>query len=74
MTRHLPVEHDLGATFGTALFAIGNRVVNDLYPHPITFSVFEKDMLYLIDNVELTAPPPVLCQGRLGVLSLDAGR
>jgi len=30
--------------------------------------------LYLLENPELTAPPPVLGQDRLGILNLDAGR
>lgn len=65
---------DLGVSFGTALTAFGNRIVGELYPHPAVFSVSEKDIVYLIENAELTAPPPVLCQDRLGVLNLDAGR
>ncbi|MFW5920744.1 MAG: BREX system P-loop protein BrxC, partial [Polyangiales bacterium] len=65
---------ELGASFATALAAFGNRVARDLYPHPTTFSVSEKDILYLIENAELTAPPPVFGQDRLGLLTLDAGR
>lgn len=65
---------DVGATFTAALSAFGNLVVSELYPHPTMFSVSEKDILYLIENAELTAPPPVLGQDRLGILSLDAGR
>lgn len=65
---------DLGASFAGALSAFGNRVASELYPHPTTFSVTEKDILYLIDNKELSAPPPVFGEDRLGILSLDAGR
>jgi hypothetical protein len=65
---------DLGVSFASALTAFGNRIVGELYPHPATFSVSEKDIVYLIENAELVAPPPVLCQDRLGVLGLDAGR
>jgi hypothetical protein len=65
---------DLGATFAAALTAFGNRIVAELYPHPAIFAVSDKDILYLIENLELAAPPPVLCQDRLGVLALDAGR
>lgn len=65
---------DLGVSFTTALSTIGNQVIGELYPHPTTFSVAEKDILYLIENTELTAPPPVLGHDRLGILSLDAGR
>ncbi len=65
---------DLSASFGAALTAFGNRIVPELYPHPAIFAVSDKDILYLIENTELAAPPPVLCQDRLGILTLDAGR
>lgn len=65
---------DLGTSFGTALTAFGNRILQELYPHLTTFSASDRDITFLIDNVELAAPPPVLCQGRLGLLKLDAGR
>lgn len=65
---------DMGATFAAALSAFGNRVARELYPHPTTFSVTEKDIVYLFDNADLSAPPPVLGQDRLGLLALDAGR
>ena len=65
---------DVGSSFTASLAAFGMRVVGSLYPHPTTYSVSERDVLFLIDNTELVAPPPVLCQERLGILSLDAGR
>ena len=65
---------DLGAAFKPALAAAGTRIAGELYPHPTTFTVTEKDMLYLIENAELAAPPPVFGQDRLGLLTLDAGR
>jgi hypothetical protein len=65
---------DLGASFAQALLACGNTVVPLLYPHPVSFSVSEKDVVYLIDNQDLSAPPPVFGQDRLGLLTLDAGR
>ena len=65
---------DVGASFSAALTAFGNRIVTELYPHPTLFPVSEKDILYLIERSELTAPPPVLGQERLGILTLDAGR
>lgn len=65
---------DVGTTFTAALTAYGNRVVNELYPSPTVFSVAEKDMLYLIESTDLAAPPAVLGQDKLGILSLDAGR
>jgi hypothetical protein len=65
---------DLGSSFVASLAAFGQRIVGELYPHPTTYSVSEKDIQYLIDNTELGAPPPVLCQERLGLLALDSGR
>ena len=65
---------DVGTSFTTALSAFATRAASDLYPNPITFSVLEKDALYLIENADLSAPPPVFGQERLGLLSLDAGR
>jgi len=67
-----PREH--GATFDAALLAYGTRAVADLYPNPTTFSVPGKDIQYLIENKELVAPPTVLGDSQLGILSLDAGR
>lgn len=68
------VPRDAGSTFGAALAAFGKRVVSDLYPNPVTYSVTEKDLVYLFDNLELSAPPPVFGQDRLGLLTLDVGR
>jgi hypothetical protein len=65
---------DLGPTFAQALVAYANSIVPLLYPHPVNFSVSEKDLLYLIDNADLAAPPAVFGQERLGLLTLDAGR
>lgn len=65
---------DVGSAFSPALKAFGTRVVSDLYPNPTTYSVTEKELLYLYDNVELSAPPPVFGQDKLGLLTLDAGR
>lgn len=65
---------DMGASFAAALAAFGQRVLPQLYPHIVTYSVTDREITFLIDNVELSAPPPVLGQGRLGLLKLDAGR
>lgn len=65
---------DLGHSFESALTAFGNRAAAELYPHPTTDAISEKDILYLIENPDLAAPPPVLGPDRLGVLALDAGR
>jgi hypothetical protein len=70
--KRAPTDH--GASFAQALVAYGNTVVPLLYPHPVNFSVSEKDILYLIDNPDLSAPPAVFGQERLGLLTLDAGR
>lgn len=67
-----PKDH--GSTFEAALTAFGTRTASELYPHPTTDAVSDKDILYLIENAELAAPPPVFGPDRLGILSLDAGR
>ncbi|MBK6517532.1 MAG: BREX system P-loop protein BrxC [Polyangiaceae bacterium] len=61
-------------TFKEALAAFAQGVLPELYPHPTTVAVPEKDILFLIENSELAAPPPALGQDQLGILSLDAGR
>ncbi len=71
--RHF-TPRDFGSSFEAALTAFGNRVASELYPHPTTDAVSDKDILYLIENAELAAPPPVLGPDRLGILALDAGR
>jgi hypothetical protein len=65
---------ELGSGFGAALTAVGNRVLTQLYPHIITYGISDRDIAFLIDNAELSAPSPSLGQGRLGLLKLDAGR
>ena len=73
--RGLPVEpRSVGTTFVTALAAYGSTVGDALYPHPAAYTVSDKDILYLIENADLSAPPPVFGQEKLGLLSLDAGR
>jgi hypothetical protein len=57
-----------------ALTAFGNRIITQIYPNIVTYGISDRDITFLIDNVELAAPPPVLGQGRLGLLKLDAGR
>ncbi len=63
-----------GTSFKEVLGRFAQSVVPRLYPHPTTFAVSEKDIAFLVDNKELTAPPPVLGQDQLGILTLDAGR
>jgi hypothetical protein len=63
-----------GNTVKGVLESFGRWVAPKLYPNPTTYSVTEKDILYLIDNKELAAPPPVLGHEKLGILTLDGGR
>jgi len=65
---------DLGQTFNKALSAYGAEVARALYPQPITFPVKESDILFLIESKDLSAPPPVLGEEKLGILKLDSGR
>jgi hypothetical protein len=65
---------DLGHSFEAALTAYGNRAAAELYPHPVTDAISDKDILYLIENADLAAPPAIFGPDHLGVLSLDAGR
>ncbi len=65
---------DLGQTFNKALSAYGAEVARALYPQPMTFSVKESDILFLIESKDLSAPPPVLGEEKLGILKLDSGR
>jgi hypothetical protein len=46
---------DLAPTFGAALTAHGNRVLQELYPHLVTFSISDRDIAFLIDNVDRNA-------------------
>jgi hypothetical protein len=65
---------DVGASFTSALAAFGRRIARELYPTPTTYSVTDKDIVYLFDNAELSAPPPVFGQDKLGLVAMDAGR
>jgi hypothetical protein len=65
---------DVGTSFAQALTAFGNRVASELYPNPALRAVSEKEILYLIDSPDLSAPPPILGPDQLGILTLDAGR
>ncbi len=65
---------DEGPTFPKALTSFAERGARALYPNPIGYSVTEKDIAFLIDSKDLSAPPSVLGPDKLGVLSLDAQR
>ncbi len=65
-------EH--GASMPKALKDVGDRVVNILYPHPVTFRVSESDLELFFDSADLSAPPPVFGDKKLGILVQDSGR
>ncbi|MGD0680306.1 MAG: BREX system P-loop protein BrxC, partial [Polyangiaceae bacterium] len=71
---HPYAPRDHGSAFLTALAALGNRVGESLYPNPAAYSVGEKDIVYLLESSDLSAPPPVFGQDKLGIVSLDVGR
>lgn len=68
------IPGDFGQTFKTALSTYGAIVARELYPNPMTFSIKESDIAFLINDRELAAPPAVLGEGKLGILALDGGR
>jgi hypothetical protein len=63
-----------GGSFRAVLTSYATRAVCQLYPHPVSHRVSDQELLVLIEQAELLAPPPVLCEAQLGILSLDAGR
>ena len=65
---------DFGNSFLRALAGFGSSIARTLYPNPLTFSISEKDVLSLIENRDLAAPPAVLTADKLGILTQDAGR
>jgi hypothetical protein len=68
------LPRDEGSSFMTALMAFAERMAKRLYPNPAAYTVSEKDIVFLLESTDLSAPPPVLGEDRLGILSLDAGR
>jgi hypothetical protein len=65
---------DVSVGFAQALEQFAQRNLSAIYPHPVTYSVTQKDIDFLIDNRDLQGPPQVFGQSRLGILILDAGR
>src|SRR5262249_28158313 len=61
-------------SFVSALTSFAQRVAKRLYPNPVAYTMSDKEILYLIENTDLSAPPPVLGEEKLGILSLDASR
>ena len=64
---------DLGASFATALTALGNRVLPDLYPHYSDMAITEGELAQLLEP-QLSGPSTKFLEGGLGILSLDAGK
>ena len=62
------------SSFLTTLTSFAARAAKRLYPNPIGYSVTDKDLAFLLDSKDLSAPPPVLGEDKLGILGLDAGR
>jgi hypothetical protein len=63
-----------GTSFVSALSTFAQKTAQHLYPNPAAYTVSEKDVLYLIESSDLSAPPPVFGDEKLGILSLDASR
>lgn len=64
---------DLGGSFATALTALGNRVLPDLYPHYSDIAVTESELAQLL-AAQLAGPSTKFLESGLGILSLDAGK
>jgi hypothetical protein len=64
---------DLGASFATAMTALGNRVLPDLYPHFCDIAVTEGELNQLLAP-QLAGPSNKFFDAGLGILKLDAGR
>lgn len=65
-------EH--GVSLATVLGDVGERAAKLLYPNPVTYRVSENDLKFLIENKDLSAPPPVFGESKLGILIQDSGR
>lgn len=72
--EHTEARAERAATFLPTLTSFATRAAKRLYPNPVGYSVTEKDITFLLESKDLAAPPPVLCDDKLGILSLDAGR
>jgi hypothetical protein len=65
---------DMGSSFWTALLAVANRLLPDLYPHAAELpAVTTTEILQLLEP-ELHGPSPKFLDGALGILSLDGGK
>lgn len=71
---YTPNEH--GSAFTTALLAVGNRILPDVYLHFVATEVLPAEVALFMDDV-MTAPPVKFMTdgaGGLGILDLDQGR
>ncbi len=66
-----PADH--GAAFASALGALGNRLLPDLFPHYVGTTVDPSELKQLLAP-ELSGPSPKFLDGDLGLLELDGGR
>ncbi|MCA9488945.1 MAG: BREX system P-loop protein BrxC, partial [Myxococcales bacterium] len=66
-----PSEH--GAAFAPALFAVGQRLLPDLFPHYVATTVVPSELMQLLEP-ELNGPSPKFLPDDLGILELDGGR
>lgn len=66
-----PMEH--GAAFATALTAVGNRLLPDIFPHFVATNLAPAELMQLLDR-ELSGSSTKLMEGELGILELDRGR
>jgi hypothetical protein len=64
---------DLGSSFATAMTALGNRVLPELYPHYSDIAVSETELAQLLAP-QLAGPSTKFLESGLGILSLDAGK
>ena len=62
-----------GSAFATALLAVGNQILPELYPHLIDTNVQPGELMQLVEP-ELSGPPAKFLGGDLGLLTLDRGR
>ena len=65
-------EH--GSSLAAVLSDVGERAAKALYPDPVTFRVTDSDLKFLFDSKELSGPPPVFGEKKLGLLVMDSGR
>jgi hypothetical protein len=72
--RGRPLEpRTLGSAFATALSAAATRILPDLYPHFVDVAISDAELNQLLER-HLNGPSNKFMEGRLGILSLDAGR